>query len=56
MIFHAQDQLMAHHLMCQHCQALRNECYGLANKVCSHCQHNKKMCQDVVVEGESPSP
>ena len=30
-----------------------HECFGLANKVCGQCQHDKKMCQDILVEGES---
>jgi len=37
----------------QHCHALGNECYGLADKVCGQCQCNKKMCQVIMVEGES---
>jgi len=32
---------------------LHNECYGIADRVCGQCQHDKKMCQDIVVEGES---
>jgi len=42
--------------ICQHFQMLGPQCYGLANKVCGRCQHDKKMCQDVLVEGESPCP
>ena len=41
-------------LTCQHCQALRHHCYGLAAKACGQCQHDKKTCQDVVVKGEFP--
>jgi len=39
--------------MCQHCQMLHHKCYSLANKVCGHCQCDKKTCQDMVVEGKS---
>jgi len=31
---------------------LEHKCYGLADKVCGWCQCDKKMCQDVLVEGE----
>ena len=41
--------------MCQQCQALRHECYGLPDRVCGRCQRDKKTCQDVVVVGKSPS-
>jgi len=37
---------------CQRCQDLHHECYGLADRVCSQCQRDKKTCQDVVVKGE----
>ena len=39
---------------CQHCQTLQHDCYGLAAKACGQCQHDKKTCQDIVVEGELP--
>src|SRR5882672_5609903 len=34
---------------CQHCSTLRHNCFGLAGKVCSWCQQDKKVCQEVVV-------
>jgi len=46
-------QLMERVPTCQRCQELHHECYGLPDRVCSHCQCDKKTCQDVVVEGES---
>ena len=39
--------------ICKHCQTLGHEFYGLADKVSSQCQWDKKTCQDIVVEGES---
>ena len=51
-----QGELSTWSLVCQQCQALSHECYGLPNKVCGQCQRDKKTCQDVVVEGESLLP
>src|SRR5882724_7583298 len=55
LIFFSQDQLMTRAPTCQRCQSLRHECYGLPDRVCGRCQRDKKTCQDVVVEGKSPS-
>jgi len=48
-----QGKLVERDPRCQHCQTLRHQCYGLAEKVCGRCQWDKKMCQDMVIEGES---
>src|SRR5882724_10705482 len=55
LILSFQDQLMTRTLTCQRGQALRHECYGLPDRVCGRCQHDKKTCQDVKVIGKSPS-
>ena len=48
-----QGKLVERDPRCQHCQTLRHQCYGLAEKFCSRFQQDKKTCQDMVVEGES---
>src|SRR5882724_3907396 len=53
LISRVQDKLMTQAPICQCCRTLRHECYGLAVKACGQCQHDKKPCQDLVVEGES---
>src|SRR5882724_3728440 len=52
LIFLLQDQLMTWVPTCQQCRTLRHGCYGLAGKACGQCHCDKKLCQDVVVEGE----
>jgi len=51
LIFCTQGKLTEQVQICQCCQTLNHECYGLA-KVCGWCQWDKMTCQDVVVEGE----
>src|SRR5882724_5979280 len=52
MILCTQGKLVAWDPMCQWCQTLSHECYGLSDKVCGQCQHDKKTYQDVIVKGK----
>jgi len=48
-----QGKLVEQDPLFQFCQTISNECYGMADKVCGWYQWDKKMCQDMIVEGES---